>query len=75
MKELEKLRVLIPHWVEHNEEHASEFRHWAEQAGSAASDILEAAEGMLVVNSSLNAALKKLGGPLQTDHYHHHDHE
>lgn len=75
MKELEKLRVLIPHWIEHNEEHASEFRHWAEQAGDVASDILEAAEGMLIINNSLITALEKLGGPLNTDHYHHHDHD
>ena len=30
MNEVEKLRVLIPHWIEHNEEHANEFRRWAE---------------------------------------------
>ena len=30
MNEIEKLRVLIPHWVEHNNEHAQEFRDWAE---------------------------------------------
>jgi hypothetical protein len=28
---------------------------------------------MLLVNSSLTTALEKLGGPLATDHYHHHD--
>jgi hypothetical protein len=75
MNELEKLRVLIPHWIEHNEEHASEFRHWAEQAGDVASDIMDAADGMHVVNKSLIAALEKLGGPLNAGHYAHHDHE
>ena len=25
MNETDKLRVLIPHWIEHNEEHAREF--------------------------------------------------
>jgi hypothetical protein len=28
----EKLRVLLPHWIEHNAEHAAEFRQWAEWA-------------------------------------------
>ena len=26
MNELQKLRVLISHWIDHNEEHADEFR-------------------------------------------------
>jgi hypothetical protein len=29
MNDREKLRFLIPHWVEHNAEHASELRTWA----------------------------------------------
>jgi hypothetical protein len=32
--DLEKLRVLLPHWIEHNAEHAAEFRQWAERAGA-----------------------------------------
>ena len=72
MNEQEKLRVLIPHWIEHNEEHADEFRRWAEQAGEATADVLAAAEGMARINMSLTEALEKLGGPLISDHYHHH---
>ncbi len=76
MNELDKLRVLIPHWIEHNEEHAHEFRHWAEQAGVAEADILLAAERMRHVNEPLSEALDKLGGPLPADldHHQHHDH-
>ena len=74
MNDLEKLRVLIPHWIEHNEEHAGEFRRWAEQAGDVAPDILAAAEAMIRVNDSLTTALEKLGGPLPDDHHHHHEH-
>ena len=72
MNEQEKLRVLIPHWIEHNEEHADEFRRWAEQACEATADVLAAAEGMARINMSLTKALEKLGGPLISDHYHHH---
>jgi hypothetical protein len=73
MNELDKLRVLIPHWIEHNEEHAREFRQWAEQAGVVEADILLAAERMRHVNEPLNEALEKLGGPLP-DHDYSHDH-
>lgn len=75
MNELDKLRVLIPHWIEHNEEHAREFRQWAEKAGMAEADILLAAERMRHVNEPLMNALEKLGGALPIEHHHHsHDH-
>ena len=68
MDQADKLRVLIPHWIEHNEEHAGEFRSWADQAGEASADILQAAEYMSRLNKSLETALKKLGGPLEHNH-------
>jgi hypothetical protein len=39
MSEIKKLRVLIPHWIEHNEGHAAEFIRWASHAGEAAVDL------------------------------------
>jgi len=65
MNEIDKLRVLIPHWIIHNNDHADEFRNRAVQADDAAPDILAAAELMAQVNESLEAALKKLGGALE----------
>lgn len=62
MNEKEKLRVLIPHWIEHNNEHAEEFRHWADQASPAAPDLLAAAQAIARANKSLADALEKLGG-------------
>ena len=73
MNEVDKLRVLIPHWIEHNEEHAGEFRRWAEEAGSATEDILNAADLMSRVNQSLAIALEKLGGALPHPHHEHHE--
>ena len=64
MNEIEKLRVLIPHWIEHNQEHAAEFRQWAEQAREATPEILAAADKMILANASLEVALEKLGGAL-----------
>jgi len=31
----EKLRGLLPHWIEHNAEHATEFRLWVARTRSA----------------------------------------
>ena len=64
MNEEERLRVLIPHWIEHNQEHADEFRRWADQAGNASPQLLAAAEAIAQANQSLSVALEKLGGAL-----------
>lgn len=32
MKDIEKLKKLIEHWAEHNEEHAKTYTDWAEKA-------------------------------------------
>ncbi len=61
----DKLRVLLPHWIEHNAEHAEEFRAWADRAREAgqlevADDIALAAKQLGWVNEALNAALNKL---------------
>lgn len=70
MNEVEKLRVLITHWIEHNAEHASEFRRWAELATEASQDIQAAADNIERSNQALATALEKLGGPLSTHHFH-----
>jgi ferredoxin-thioredoxin reductase catalytic subunit len=71
MNTTEKLQTLIPHWLEHNEEHADEFRRWAEQDATVASaDLRAAAEAMKQVNRALAAALEKLGGTTSQPHSH-----
>jgi len=70
MDDQQKLRVLIPHWIEHNQEHAEEFLHFLDQAGDAADDLRQAAEQMALVNQALAHALEKLGGPLAYHPYH-----
>jgi aminoglycoside phosphotransferase len=64
MNEQQKLRVLIPHWIEHNQEHAQEFLTYSEVAGKAANHLQEAAKQMRLVDQALAAALEKLGGAL-----------
>jgi hypothetical protein len=62
----EKLQALLPHWIEHNAEHAAEFRLWAEKARAigqeeVAEEIALAAKQLGWVNEALGAALEKLG--------------
>jgi hypothetical protein len=56
----DKLRALLPHWIEHNADHAAEFRRWAERAGEAAVDIERAAAKMEAANKALADALTAL---------------
>ena len=67
--DVNKVRALLPHWIEHNAEHAAEFRLWAEKVlacgeEGAAEEITLAAKELGWVNEALSAALEKLGGPL-----------
>jgi len=75
MSDREKLQVLLPHWIEHNGEHAEEFRLWAERAGSAEELVLDAARLVEEANGRLEEALEELGGPLEHYHGHEHPHE
>ena len=67
MKELtglDKLRILLPHWIEHNTEHASELLRWAENAGQGgfgdiAKEIRVAASYLEEANKALSAAMEK----------------
>jgi hypothetical protein len=70
MIETDKLRMLLPHWIEHNAEHAAEFRKWAEQAGPARDALLDSAGLVREANNRLQAALEQLGGPLEMEHSH-----
>ena len=61
----DKLRLLLPHWMEHNAEHADEFRNWAQKARAiglelTAEEIETAAKELGWVNDALTAALEYL---------------
>jgi len=66
MNDQEKVRALLPHWIEHNAEHAAEFRRWVEKVRAAgqeeaAEEIALAAKELGWVNEALALALEKLG--------------
>ena len=73
--DVEKLRALLPHWIEHNDEHAADFRKWAAKAGEAGAHILVAAEHLEAASRELAQAMAHLGGPSEHSHHHHHGHE
>jgi len=75
--EVEKLQTLISHWLNHNEDHGSEYAKWAEvarQAGyvSTAEFIEEAVELLVKADKAFEKALESVGGPGKEHHYHHH---
>lgn len=78
MNEMEKLRVLLPHWIEHNRSHEAEFARWAEISRQAdhedvADLISRTIDHMRQANEELAQALDKVGGPLEGGHHHHTD--
>jgi hypothetical protein len=74
MNDRDKLRVLIPHWIEHNQEHAAEFERWAELVEAVSPEIRVAAEAIRDANRALTTALHTLGGPAGDPHLDEHEH-
>ena len=64
MEATEKIRLLLQHWISHNESHAEEYRKWQAAADDAglATAIAGAAEAMTGVNEHLRQALALVGG-------------
>ena len=77
--DVEKLQMLISHWLQHNEDHGREYAKWAEvarQAGYAtAAECIEEAVGLLAkADKAFEKALESVGGPDREHHHHHHHH-
>lgn len=68
MDETTKLRMLLPHWIAHNGEHAQEFREYAIRAGEVTGKLMAAANSLDEANARLSEALDLLGGPLAHEH-------
>ena len=63
--EMEKLKILLDHWVEHDKEHGEEFREWAEKASALGKtevqkNVLDAARYMDKASEALLIALGEL---------------
>ena len=76
---MEKLRVLLPHWIDHNNSHISEFKKWEGEARTESEQevaelLAKAITDMENAGKSLNEALEKAGGALEGGKGHHHHH-
>jgi hypothetical protein len=61
----DKLRILLAHWMKHNDAHAETYRQWAQRAeemslGDVAGRLMEAVDLTLAINRTLDAALKAM---------------
>ncbi len=84
MNVIEKLRVMLPHWIEHNRGHAEEFSQWADQLGPTEGELSgqlhRAVHSLEEAQCALEEALALAGGARSekeadgTDHEHHHHH-
>ena len=54
MNDLAKLQVLLPHWIEHNAEHADELRSWADSIQNSGKE--DVAKGLYAAVASLQNA-------------------
>jgi hypothetical protein len=75
--DIEKLQILLDHWIDHNHSHEAEMDKWrkvAAEAGQkeAAAKIREAIAAMRETDQALSKALESLGGPPTGHHHHHH---
>ena len=76
--DIEKLQMLITHWLQHNESHGREYAKWAavaRQAGhSSAAECIEQAVDLLAkADRSFAKALESVGGPSKRHEHHQHD--
>ncbi len=74
---IKKLRVLLPHWIDHNNNHIAEFRKWEGEAKKESEQEVarllgQAIRDMEETGKSLSEALKNIGGPIEGEHHHHH---
>ena len=58
----EKITKMLSHWIKHNEDHASNYRNWAEKAKANDMDeagilLEDAADMSLAINEKFEAAL------------------
>ncbi|MGX9726981.1 MAG: hypothetical protein ACTFAK_06575 [Candidatus Electronema sp. VV] len=75
MNNLGKVRVLLPHWIEHNHGHSAEFLQWAETLAAESPEIGKmlraAAESLQNAEHILQHAFKQAGGPLAAPGHSH----
>jgi hypothetical protein len=77
---IDKLKVLLPHWAGHNQQHAADLRKWLAQVADEdkeTAELLERAAHLLEhATDCLQLAAHRVGAETATAHVHrHHRHE
>jgi hypothetical protein len=79
MNNVEKLRIMLQHWIEHNKGHMDEFEKWRgvmrHEGQEAVANRLEQTVALMTsVNEQLHQALHDMGGAKHNhdDGHHHH---
>ncbi|WP_446009692.1 hypothetical protein [Candidatus Electrothrix sp.] len=81
MNDIEKLRVMLPHWIDHNQGHGKEFAQWAEKLTDGSPEVAQllqtAVQSLQDAQNCLEQALEKAGGPLEAPGggHNHHSHD
>ena len=57
--ELKKLNALLAYWLEHNEEHAAEFREWADKVPAAQKEVADLLSQAVAKMTESNGYLRK----------------
>jgi len=78
MDDLNKLQILLQHWLDHNRSHVKEFGKWKDQIAVTHPPISDKI-GLILgkmdeINGLLESALDDAGGPIEHHHHHHHGH-
>jgi hypothetical protein len=78
--DIEKLQMLISHWLQHNESHGREYAKWVEVARKAgysttAEHIERAVDLLAKADRAFEKALASVGGPSKGQQHHHHHHD
>ena len=80
MNEIDKLHILLPHWIAHNKNHGEEFNKWLaivklEGESDIASLLEKAVLSLQSIDSVLSQISDKIGASKGDDshgHTHHH---
>jgi len=77
MNDIDKFKILLPHWIEHNKNHEKEFKKWLSiiennDEKETASLLKEAVSSLENIDDVLARIADKLGPlPENTVHHHH----
>jgi len=79
MEQMDKLRVLLPHWISHNHSHVEEFGKWSVFArdageGTVADQIDKAIIAVNQASALLEKAFAAAGGKTVEHGHHGHHH-